>query len=159
MGISDIVFSAVFLILSAMFFVLTFTFPNLTISLSPVVFPRFVTVCLFILSSILMAQGIRKRLANRGEGAPEKAAGARARPNWSFAVRFILLAADAFLYALFLEPAGFIIMTPPCMAGAMLIFGDRKWYRIVLVSLVTTAILYAVFRVIFRVPLPRSPLW
>jgi hypothetical protein len=41
----------------------------------------------------------------------------------------------------------------------MLIFAEKKWYRIVLVSTITSAILYSVFRMIFRVPLPRFSLW
>jgi hypothetical protein len=157
MGMSDIICSALLLLLSVAFFVVTFSFPKLTIALSPTVFPRFVTVSLFILSSILMIQGLRKRLTSHGEAAPSQPA--VTLPKRSFVIRFLLLAACALLYALLLEPAGFILVTPPFISGAMLIFGDRKWYRIVLVSLLGTAVLYVVFRIIFRVPLPRSPLY
>jgi putative tricarboxylic transport membrane protein len=157
LGMSDIVYGALLLALSAIFFIATFNFPKLTIALSPTVFPRFVTVSLFILSSILMIQGLRKRLASHGEAAPSQPA--VTLPKRSFVIRFLLLAACALLYALLLEPAGFILLTPPFIAGAMLIFGDRKWYRIVLVSLLSTVVLYVVFRMIFRVPLPRSPLY
>jgi hypothetical protein len=41
----------------------------------------------------------------------------------------------------------------------MLVFNEKKWYRIVWVSILTTALLYGVFRMIFRVPLPRFSLW
>jgi len=157
MGASDIVFSAILLLLSVLFFALTFSFPKLTIALSPVVFPRFVTACLFIFSSILMVQGIRKRMADRTKEEPEKRV--RGRLDRPFTVRFLLLAADVLLYVWLLEPIGYVIATPLCIAGVMLIFGDRRWYRIAPVAVLSTVVLYAFFRGVFRVPLPRSFIW
>ena len=157
MGLSDIVDSALLLMLSTILFIATFSFPKLTVALSPTVFPRFVTVSLFILSSILMIQGLSKRLVRRKEATPAR--GGEAAPKRSFVIRFLLLAADALLYTILLEPAGYIIATPPCLAISMLIFGDRKWYRILLVSVLSPLFLYAIFRMIFRVPLPRSVIW
>ncbi len=152
MGV-DIVYSAVLLALSAVLFAATFSFPKLTVALSPTVFPRFVTVGLFILSFILLLQALGRGLSRRRETARREAV-----PR-SFILRFILLAADTLVYALLLEPAGYLLATPPCLAIAMLLFGDRKWLRILLVSMLGSVILYAVFRMIFRVPLPRSIIW
>lgn len=154
---SDIIFSTFFLLLSAFFFILTFGFPHLTVALSPVVFPRFVTICLFILSSILMAQGVRRRRAAVRRGVPaEKKQGWLDRP---FIARFLLLAAVVLLYIGLLELLGYLIATPLCIAAAMLIFGERRWLRIVLVAALSTVVLYALFRMVFRVPLPRSFIW
>lgn len=157
MGASDIIFGAAFLLLSAFFFILTFGFPHLTVALSPVVFPRFVTTCLFLLSSILMIQGVRKRLAGGDPAGPGEQR--RVRLDRPFTSRFLLLAAAAFLYIWLLEPVGYVIATPLCIAAAMLIFGERRWLRIVLVAALGTAVLYAFFRMVFRVPLPRSFIW
>lgn len=148
----EIVLGAIFMLLSIFFFAMTFRFPELTIALSPKVFPRFVTVCLFLLSSLLLAQGIRKQVT----GQVEKRKG---QVDRAYLFRFILFAAVAFLYTRIIRYTGYIVATPLFIAGIMLIFAEKKWYRIVLVSTLTTAILYSVFRMIFRVPLPRFSLW
>ena len=154
MGASDIVSSLLLLALSAAFFAATFSFPRLTVALSPTVFPRFVTVGLFLLSSILLVQGLRRRHGRRREPDARRQEGA---PR-SFLPRFILLAAAGLLYALLLEPAGYLLATPPFLAGAMLLFGERRWPRLALVPVLGTALLYATFRLLFRVPLPRGSL-
>ena len=152
MGVTEIVFGSIFLSLSVFFFALTFQFPEVTIALSPTVFPRFVTVSLAFLSLVLLAQGILKRLHGGGEKRRDKVD----RP---YAIRFVLLATMGFVYTLILESTGYILATPLFIAGTMLVFNEKKWHRIVLVPILTTALLYAVFRMIFRVPLPRFPLW
>jgi hypothetical protein len=153
MGTSNIVVGAILLALSASLFAATFSFPKLTVALSPTVFPRFVTVGLFILSALLLIQGLSRRLGQRGGTAP---AGA---PKRAFVLRFLLLGAGALLYVLLLEPAGYLLATPPFLVGAMLLFGERKWHRLLSVSVLSTVVLYGLFRMVFRVPLPRSPLW
>ncbi len=140
------------MLLSAFFFAMTFRFPDLTIALSPTVFPRFVTVCLFLLSSLLLVQGICKQLGGQVE---KRKTGI----DRVYLLRFILLAAAGFLYTRIIRYAGYLVATPPFIAAAMLVFNEKKWYRIVSVSIITTAVLYSVFRMIFRVPLPRFSLW
>ena len=149
---NEIVFGALFMLLSIFFFATTFTFPEITIALSPTVFPRFVTVCLFLLSSLLLIQGIRKQ----GKRQPAKP---RAAIDRAYLLRFILLAAAGFLYTRIIRYTGYLVATPVFIAAAMLIFAEKKWYRIVLISVCTTAVLYLVFRMVFRVPLPRFGLW
>jgi putative tricarboxylic transport membrane protein len=153
MGTSDILVSVILLALSAAFFAATFSFPKLTVALSPTVFPRFVTVGLFFLSALLLIQGLSRRPGRRGGTAPVSA------PKRPFALRFLLLAAGVLLYVLALEPAGYLLVTPPFLVGAMLLFGERKWHRLLAVSVLSTVILSGLFRMVFRVPLPRSPLW
>jgi len=148
----EIVLGAIFMLLSIFFFAMTFRFPELTIALSPKVFPRFVTVCLFLLSSLLLAQGIRKQVT----GQMEKR---NVQVDRAYLYRFILFTVVAFLYTRIIRYTGYLVATPIFIAGAMLIFAEKKWYRIVLVSTITTTILYSVFRMIFRVPLPRFSLW
>jgi putative tricarboxylic transport membrane protein len=156
MGRRDLAIGAALAALSALVFALTFGFPHLTIALSPTVFPRFVSGGLFVLSAILMAQGARRRVVG-GAAVLEKAA--LPRPKWAFVLRFVLTVADALLYVAILEPAGYLLATPVFLSRVMLIFGERRWYRIALVSVVASAALYALFRTVFRVPLPRSLLW
>jgi putative tricarboxylic transport membrane protein len=154
---SEIVFGAIFLLVSLLFFLLTFGFPELTIALSPTVYPRFVTVGLFIFSLLLLVQGLRKRRRASGERA--KIERAKTTIDRAFGLRFAVMAAVALLYSRIVALTGYLVATPAFIAGVMLIFGERKWYRIVLVSVATTAVLYGVFRMVFRVPLPRFSLW
>lgn len=156
MGRRDLIIGAVLAAVSALVFALTFGFPHLTVALSPTVFPRFVSGGLFVLSAILMAQGARCCVVGGAAGI-EKAA--LPRPKWSFVLRFALTVADALLYVAILEPIGYLLATPIFIAGVMLIFGERRWYRIVLASVLAAVVLYALFRTVFRVPLPRSFIW
>ena len=149
---SEIVFGALFMLLSVFLFAMTFTFPEITIALSPTVFPRFVTVCLFVLSSLLLVQGI-------GKQRKERPAKQREKIDRAYLLRFILLAAAGLLYTRIIRYTGYVVATPLFVAAAMLVFAERKWYRIVLISAGTTAVLYLVFRMVFRVPLPRFGLW
>lgn len=149
---SEIIFGAVFMLLSTFFFAMTFTFPEITIALSPKVFPRFVTICLFLLSSLLLVQGIAKQRKEHPAQPPVKI-------DRAYLLRFILIAAAGFFYTRIIRHTGYIAATPPFIAAAMLVFAEKKWYRIVLVSVGTTAVLYVVFRMVFRVPLPRLGLW
>ncbi len=155
MGAGDIYLGLFFSALSIGLYALTFGFPHLTVALSPAVFPRFVSVCLFVLSAILTVTGFKKREAAKREGGPEK----KARPDLPFIRRFVLLAVVSFVYLLLLEPIGYVLATPLCIAAGILIFGERRWPRICLVSIASTVVLYAVFKIFFRVPLPRSPIW
>ena len=149
---SEIIFGAAFMLLSIFFFAMTFLFPEITIALSPTVFPRFVTVCLFLLSSLLLIQGIGKQRKQH----PEKP---RAKIDRAYLMRFIALAGAGFIYTRIIRYTGYIVATPLFIAAAMVIFAEKKWYRIVLISTGVTAVLYLVFRMIFRVPLPRFGLW
>jgi putative tricarboxylic transport membrane protein len=147
---NEIVFGAVFMLLSIFIFSMTFAFPEITIALSPKVFPRFVSVCLFLLSSLLLGQGIRKQLAGQKR---------QAKVEIAYVVRFILLAAAGFLYTRIVRHTGYLVATPLFIAAAMVVFAEKKWYRIVFIPVATTVVLYAVFRMVFRVPLPRFGLW
>lgn len=148
----EIIFGAVFMLVSVFCFGMTFRFPDLSIALSPTVFPRFVTVSLFILSVVLLAQGIRKQVKHRGERR-------KINVEWAYVIRFVLLGTAGLLYIRIMRYAGYIVATPVFIAASMIIFKEKKWHRIVLVSVVTTAVLYSVFRMFFRVPLPRFSLW
>ena len=152
MVVSEIVFGAVFMLLSLFFFAMTFAFPEITIALSPTVFPRFVTVCLFLLSVLLLIQGIGKQRKQH----PERP---RIKIDRAYLKRFVLLAVAGLIYTRIIRYTGYVVATPLFIAAAMIIFAEKKWYRIVLISIGVTAVLYLVFRMVFRVPLPRFGLW
>jgi hypothetical protein len=75
--------------------------------------------------------------------------------TWSPSVRFAALAAAGALYVFVIELVGYLVSTPFLIAFSVFTFGERRPVRIALVSIVTTAVLYYLFRMVFRVPLPR----
>ena len=166
-GRSDIAVGVILAGVAVLFFVLSFTLPVRRAGLSPTTFPRFVTTVMFVLSVILVTQGAVKYRAFRAS--PGEPGGTKRPPNADstapqaatrrIALRLILFSLLGIGYTRVIGALGFTIATPLMIAGTMVLFDERKWYRIVLVAVITTVILYSLFRLLFRVPLPRFDLW
>ena len=149
MGKNEIVIGIVLMILSGTMYGLTYQFPEQTIALPPTAFPRFTSTCLFILALILLIQGIiNVKKPSDEQNGPKKL-------DKVFMIRFVLLFLLAFFYTWFLEILGYLIATALFIAGAMLIFHEKRWAWIVSVSVITSWVLYALFRIVFKIPLPR----
>lgn len=145
MGKIDIYIGMGLMALAATFFALTFQFPKQTLAMPPTLFPRVISAGLFILAGLLVFQGWKKK-ENMSE--MQK----KVRFPW---VRFILMILIAFFYTRLLEVASYILATPFLIAGLMIIFYEKRWSWIISVSVTVTFILYILFRIIFKVPLPR----
>lgn len=145
MGKIDIYIGLGLMGLAAIFYALTFQFPKQTLAMSPTLFPRIISAGLFVLALLLVLQG-GQRKANTSER-PEKIS-----IPWA---RFLLMVLIAFLYTRFLEIASYVVATPFLIAGLMIIFYEKRWSLITVVSLSVTFILYILFRIVFKVPLPR----
>lgn len=153
MGKKEILVSIFFMILSIIVFILTFRFPKQTVALSPTAFPRFISVSLFSLSIILFLQGIA---GARKRSRPKEV---NKKHYQEFTFKLLLMILLAFLYTRILPIAGYILATPPLIAGNMLLFNEKRWFWVIAVPLVTTFLLYLVFRMIFKIPLPRFNLF
>ncbi|MGD9124369.1 MAG: tripartite tricarboxylate transporter TctB family protein, partial [Desulfarculaceae bacterium] len=70
MGKREIIIGAFLMALSAVFFVLTFDFPEQTLAFSPKIFPRFVSACLFLMSLLLVIQAVNTLRKTRQESEP-----------------------------------------------------------------------------------------
>ena len=149
MGKKDIFLSIIFIVISINIYILTYQFPQQTVALSPKVFPRFVSTCLFILSITLLIQGIA--------GVKKNSEQKKVQPMFYkvFILRLLLMILLAFFYTRILPLISYVLATPPFVAGAMLLFNEKRWIWIMSVSIITTVLLYVLFRIIFRVPLPR----
>ena len=157
MGKTEIIIGIFLAILSAVFFVLTYWFPQQTLAFSPRIFPRFVSVCLFIISSVLVIQGIK---AVRGSPRGEKLTLTIDKAlKKAFLIRLFLGILIGYAYTRLLPITGYVVATPPFIAGIMLVFNEKRWLKIVTTSIITTSLLYILFRIIFRVPLPRFNLF
>lgn len=153
MGKKEIAFGLVLMTLSVIMFALTYQFPRQTLALSPRVFPRFVSTGMFILATILLIQGITSMRQQGEQHTPifslEKA----------IVIRIVSMIALAFAYTRILPFVGYMLATPPFVAGTMIVFHEKRWYWIVVISLLTSIVLYLLFRMLFKVPLPRFTLW
>ena len=145
----DIYIGLALMTLSAVFFGLTFQFPKQTLAMPPTLFPRIICLGLFIMATILFWQGWKKRTL-RSEIVKESAF------PWG---RFFALIILAFVYTRVLELVSYILATPFLIAGLMIIFYEKRWLRITTVSLTATFVIYIIFRIFFKVPLPRFELF
>ena len=149
MGKKEILLSIFFMIISMTVYVLTYQFPQQTVALSPKVFPQFVSVCLFILSLVLLIQGVT---GVKKESEQKKV---KLALNNIFLLKMLTMIILAFFYIRVLPLTGYKIATPLFLAGSMLLFNEKRWFMIVIVSIVATALLYILFRIVFKIPLPR----
>jgi len=153
MGKKEILLSIIFMIISITIYILTYQFPKQTVALSPAVFPRFVSACLFIISLTLLIQGI----AGIKKDSEQKKV--KLTLNKAFIIRLLLMTFLAFFYTRILTIVGYVVATPPFVAGTMLLFNEKKWFLIVTVSIVTAVLFYILFRIVFKIPLPRFNLF
>jgi len=153
MGKKEIILSIFFMVISMTVYVLTYQFPKQTVALSPKVFPQFVSVCLFILSLVLLIQGVT---GVKKESEQKKV---KLALNNIFLLKMLTMIILAFFYVQILPLTGYIVATPFFLAGSMLLFNEKRWFMIVIVSIVATALLYILFRIVFKIPLPRFNLF
>jgi putative tricarboxylic transport membrane protein len=145
----EILVSIFFIILSIIVFVLTFRFPKQTVALSPTAFPRFISVSLFFLSIILLVSGLIAGRKNSQQKEVNK------KYYQEFTIKLLIMILLAFIYTRILPIVGYVLATPLLIAGNMLLFKEKRWLWVITVSLVTTFLLYALFRMVFKIPLPR----
>jgi putative tricarboxylic transport membrane protein len=146
----NVLYGAITGILAALFFYSTMAFPEKERGWNPRIFPRFICICTFALSVILIVRGIRKWHADKEEGEQKEAR----KLDRAQVQRILILFAVGILYVLLISRLGYLWITPFFIAGTMLCFKEKRVLRIVLVSVLTTGILYFVFRIVFKVPLP-----
>jgi len=153
MGKKEIILSIFFMIISMTIYVLTYQFPKQTVALSPKVFSQIVSVGLFILSLVLLIQGVT---GVKKESEQKKV---KLALNNIFLLKMLTMIILAFFYIRVLPLTGYKIATPLFLAGSMLLFNEKRWFMIVIVSIVATALLYILFRIVFKIPLPRFNLF
>jgi putative tricarboxylic transport membrane protein len=157
----DVAVGTVLMALSITFFVATWSFPITGQYVSPRVFPRFVSACMLILSAILVFNSLKAPPPAKDDEteADGMTAVQKAKTFISDNRLFILFALFAFAYTRLIDYLGFILSTPVLLAGTVFAFKEKRWYVIASVSIVGTSVFYYVFRIIFKVPLPRFDLF
>jgi hypothetical protein len=153
---ADVAIGVILLVLSSAMFTLTFTFPEQTVALSPTFFPRLVTLCMAALACLLVVKALRQ------PPRPMKPAPTFSAATWmrqGHVRRIALMVAIGFIYTQVLDSLGFLIATGLFLAATVLLFMERRWTVVLAVAVLGSSVLYGVFRMIFKVPLPRFDLF
>lgn len=152
---SDVVIGALLFVLSAVMYALTFQFPEQTVALSPTFFPRLVTLCMAGLACLLVYQSLRRPQA-------VKSAPTASGMTWvrqGHVQRVAAMVALGFVYTQVIDSLGFLIATGLFLAAMVLLFMERRWTVVLAVAVLGSSTLYGVFRMVFKVPLPRFDLF
>jgi len=114
--------------------------------ISPKVYPRAVFTCILICGAIILIRTLVKMFRKGGDGAKA--------PEQTVDIRLVKVAATValmILYVLALRKFGFLFTTPVFLFLCMLLFGERKWLRMVIVSMAGSVALYLFFVQLMRV--------
>lgn len=152
---ADVAIGILLLFLSSAMFALTFTFPDQTVALSPTFFPRLVTLCMAALACLLVVKAVRRPR-------PIKVASTFSAIAWirqGHVQRIAAMVVLGFIYTLVLDSLGYLIATGLFLAATVLLFMERRWSVVLAVAILGSSVLYGVFRMIFKVPLPRFDLF
>ena len=136
------------MIIAVVVFFLTINMPKVPLGIGPGEYPRVVGLGLFILGGILAVQ-------SRHKGSPSIK---DLYPAGSLK-KVCVLAGVTFIYIKLLEYLGFVLLTPVFLVCVMLLFGERRLYISVPISLGVTLGIYYVFHNVFHVLLPRFTLF
>ena len=151
----NIIIGFLLMVVSAVFFVGTWSFPDVGGHISPRVFPRIIAGCMFVLAAILTGRSVVERLRTTPEKAPSSGLQGYIKRWW----RIVALAVVGFAYTQVLDSLGYVVATAPFLAAMVLLFQEKRWYVVAAVSILGTSLFYWVFRMVFKVPLPRFDLF
>ena len=145
---ADLIMGVVLMLLSAFWYFQATRMTKVELGIGPGGYPKFVSVCLFLLALILTVQTVRKGIAKREEKINRK--------EFSRQIIFFVL---SFSYIHFMSSMGFILLTPPYLFFLCWFFGYRKYIVAGIISIGLTAGVYYVFQTIFHIMLPAFRLF
>ena len=123
-------------------------FPEAAKGLGAGGFPKFIAVCMGILGLILAVTSYMKLQKNRDQ---EK--------QVIYAKDLLgagMMALAFWLYVILVKPLGYVIATSLFSAVFMIIYGERRWIRLLVVCIGFSVIAYFLFRNVFYVMLPAG---
>ncbi len=116
--------------------------------MSPYLFPMILGAMGLLLGLVILYGGIREVRGNTDTGA-EKAC-----PDRLGFLRVLVVIALTIAYDALLPRLGFIPATMLFLAVMVCFLGERRWYRILLIAVITPLVLYAIFKLGLNVRLP-----
>ena len=120
----------------------------------PHFFPYLITLSIFVLSCVLLIQGVRglKCLSSLADLAPE---GRSSNRDYSLSRAAAGLLLTGFYFAA-LPAFGFFWSTPVFFAALMRVTGERRPRVLLGLAIVVPLFLFFLFRDVFQLPLPRG---
>jgi hypothetical protein len=149
-----LVIGVLLMVLSALFFAGTWSFFDDGGYVSPRVFPRIISGCMFILATIMVGQsviGLRSSVLQETQHETKIENTVSRHTRWHIAGAVLV----AFAYTQVIERLGYLVSTALFLAAMIVLFKEKRWYVVATVSIMGTTVFYTVFRLIFKVPLPR----
>ena len=112
--------------------------------LSPYLFPLFISIMLCMLSiSLILSSFSGLKEAKREKGDRKT---------------FFLFLLECAIYLIVLKYLGFLISTMLLLCAIVHLLGEKSWWKIILISVVTSLIIYFLFGVYLGVMLPKGKL-
>ena len=109
-------------------------------------FPKFIAVCLGIFGMLLMITSYLKWKKNKEQ---EKKV-----LTLNGLIGAAMIAVTFWMYIILVRPLGYIAATSLFSAILMIIYGERKWIRLIVVCVGFSVIAFFLFRNVFYVMLP-----
>lgn len=111
---------------------------------TPRSFPKAITIVTLVLGFVVMVRGI----LNMKKGTEPK--------QLSYAMSSLVLCVIGILYAIFFEIVGYVPLNVVCLPIIYLLFGGRKWWEAVVITVVFTAICVGFFRFYLQLSIPLA---
>lgn len=145
----NIISSFVFMLLGIFVIVQSNNFPNAGGNqvTGPDFFPKVLSGILIFLSILLFISTVLYK-ENKDVGLLEKSA-----------IKAYITMAALVVYLVFINIVGFAIATPVFLFGLIRYYGMENYKKIALSSVLATAIIYGVFKMLLAVPLPAGILF
>ncbi|MFC5604343.1 tripartite tricarboxylate transporter TctB family protein [Sporosarcina koreensis] len=155
------VHSGIFLLfVSVIMFSATLSFKKLTTSqIGPAFMPQVISFLIAVVSIVIIIQGLKKVKASREESTSSTA---EVEENVSEEVTYkpvILSFISMAVYVVVMPIVGFLITTAVYMFFQMMILSskpERRWLLFLVVSVVSSGVIYYVFRNVFYIMLPNG---
>lgn len=117
--------------------------------LGPAYWPKFLLICMMVLSFWVAIDAIRERRKRKPEEVEIS------KPH-SGKTRFFLAVSFIVLYLILLKLVGFIAITPIFLFSFMYLLGERKKIWMIIVPIGMTILIVYAFTKVMYVPLPRG---
>ncbi|QGU94723.1 hypothetical protein GOM49_06085 [Clostridium bovifaecis] len=143
---ADIISAILFLIFAALVIISTSQFPDFSGEgvTGPDFFPRVLGIILIVLSILLFINAILSK-DNGKTGLFDKAA-----------IRAYITIGAVLIYVVLMNILGFIIVNFLFLFGLIRYYGLKNYLKVALTSVVGTAGIYCIFKILLAVPLPTG---
>lgn len=118
--------------------------------LGPGFWPKFILICLMILSLLVAVDAFRARKKSGGEKSSEITKSEVSR------IRFLSVLILIIAYFFLLNIVGFVALTPFFLIAFMVLLGEKSWPWIIGLSIGMTVLIVLGFTQAMYVPLPRG---